>query len=387
MRSLYIHVPFCRRKCLYCDFHSIPAPGEKQMHRYVRYLTRELEMYRDEKLATIYIGGGTPSILPAGAVETLLACIDENFDKSSLSEFTVEANPETLSGEMLELASSFGINRISIGVQSFNDAVLSRMGRSAGSGDVYRALDLLRKHGAANVNMDLMLGISEPHLFLEDLREAIAWDPAHMSVYILGVSEQTPLFDMIGKGLFSELGAEEQEHLYRKAERMLRNAGYLRYEISNFAKPGFESRHNLRYWHGCEYIGAGPTAVSTVGTARSTNCRLLTDYYAMLDRGKRPVASIEQLTPRKIMLERVMLMLRTETGLPFEELKRMAGRISGNGGGGEISRAGNPPLMDFILMLQRRGLAVPSEKNLMLTTRGFLRSNHIIARIWEYLDN
>jgi oxygen-independent coproporphyrinogen-3 oxidase len=372
-RSLYIHIPFCRSKCVYCDFLSFANVNDEQMHTYVRLLIEEIRLYTGERLNTLYIGGGTPSLLPPVEMEKLLKCVAENFITEPIVEFTVEANPETLTRTMLALWSAYGVNRVSLGVQSFDDEVLTKMGRSSRYSDIQKAIELMKTENISNFNLDLMLGISGARVFRDDLRKATAAAATHISVYMLGVSAGTKISEMVRRGGFCELSGEVQELLYIDAERLLAENGYMRYEISNFAKSGFESQHNLNYWEGGEYIGVGLGAVTTLGLRRTVNSCSFAAYQQMLDRGEKPISSVEQLTPEQKRRERVMLMLRTRRGLPLDELAGMAPNTRVD------------ELEEFIRILRESGLALQSETDLILTSSGLLRSNLIISEIWGFI--
>jgi oxygen-independent coproporphyrinogen-3 oxidase len=373
-RSLYIHIPFCRSKCAYCDFLSFANSTDEEIHAYVGSLMKELRLYSGERLSTLYIGGGTPSLLPPAEMEKLLKCIAENFVIEPAYEFTVEANPETLTRTKLALCSSYGVNRVSLGAQSFDDEVLKKMKRCSSYKDIQRAIELMETEKISNFNVDLMLGISDGRVFRNDLRKAAATTASHVSLYMLGVSSGTMISEMVRRGSFCELSGRVQELLYMDAERLLADYGYVRYEISNFSKPGFESRHNLNYWEGGEYIGVGLGAVSTLGLRRTMNSRSFTTYHEMLGRGEKPISSIERLTHEQKKRERVMLKLRTRKGLPLVELAQMTLNTRVD------------ELVGFFSMLRENGFALHSEADLILTSSGLLRSNLIISEIWGFID-
>ena len=291
LRSLYIHIPFCRNKCAYCDFPSFKIENEGEVSLYIDYLIRELSFYRGENFRTLYIGGGSPSVVGLADYDRLLQRISELFCTRSLIEFTVEANPESLSRGTIELWASHGVNRISLGVQTFNDGVLQKVGRPTRVRDILTAVDLLKEGGIENFNLDLILGIAASDIYMTDLKKAVALKPAHISVYMLGISEKTALSRMVARGEFIELTSEEYEQLFGFTAYLLSREGYRRYEISNYAQKGFESYHNLNYWKGGEYIGAGLAAVSTIGRRRTRNTRSFVNYYEKLDRGLKPTAS------------------------------------------------------------------------------------------------
>jgi len=374
LRSLYIHIPFCRNKCAYCDFTSFKIKNKEEVSRYIDYVIRELEFYRGENLRTLYIGGGNPSVVQPTDCDRLLRHISELFCTDSLVEFTVESNPETLTRSLIKLWSAHGVNRISLGVQTFDNDVLKKVGRQTRNLDILTAVDLLKEERIDNLNLDLILGIAATDIYRADLKKAVALKPTHLAVYILGLSGKTPLSQMVARGEFSELTSEEYEKLFGFTAYMLSQEGFRRYEISNYAQKGYESHHNLNYWMGGEYIGVGLAAVSAIGSKRTWNTRSLVNYYKKLDRGFKPTASSEYISGKKRLYERVMLMLRTATGISLEELR------------GITSEDKLPKLNSFILMLQEQELAEHSENLLILTTAGLFRSSLIISELWSFID-
>jgi oxygen-independent coproporphyrinogen-3 oxidase len=314
IKHLYIHVPFCRSKCEYCAFFSAPG-NESQMAAYVDATIRKLDQYRlTLDPVTIFFGGGTPSLLPP----TLMQHILENIPASRVTEWTIECNPATVSTEKAKLYRDFGINRISLGVQAFDDVLLKTLGRIHTAGQAVETYRLLRVAGFANINLDLMFGLpgqTAAH-WRDTLRQAIALAPEHISAYSLTLEEDTPFARRFsdteghasawpppGNGHVEARpsGAEQNVAMYELAIELLTAAGYRHYEISNFAKPGRECRHNIAYWEGADYLGLGPSAVSTVGNRRWT------------DGGDE-----EQLTEPIKCAERVAFGLRMIEGVPGE---------------------------------------------------------------------
>lgn len=354
MTSLYVHVPFCRSKCRYCTFLSFTGtPG--LMAGYVDTAAAELALLPPGTLRTVYVGGGTPSLLGPRLSARLLRAVNDRFDCRELRELTVEANPESLNRETLRVWKQFGVNRISLGVQSFDDRTLAWWGRPTRVRHIRAALELLRAEGMDNVGLDLVAGLQRgerpAELFAADLEEAVHARPAHLSVYLLeGGGAHT-----------AHIADREWERMYLSAVRFLAGHGYHQYEIANFARPGRESEHNLNYWRGGDYLAAGLGAVSTVGTVRTRNQETLDTYTGMVARGVRPVQETEFLSERTRAAERLMLGLRTT-------------------GGADLSVVGDAEQLErYLEMLVRGRLAARRGKNLMLTARGMLRSNVIIS--------
>jgi oxygen-independent coproporphyrinogen-3 oxidase len=354
MSSLYIHIPFCRSRCGYCTFLSFTAdPGT--MAGYVDALVAELALIRPLPLRTVYVGGGTPSLLGPRLSRTLLEAVAERFDCGGLRELTVEANPESLDRETLGVWKELGVSRVSLGAQSFHDETLAWWGRPGRVRHIRAALELLHAEGFGNVNLDLVAGLQRgprpADRFAADLEEAARAGPSHISVYLLEGAAAAGV----------DVTDREWERMYLHAIGFLARRGYRQYEISNFALPGRESEHNLNYWRGGEYLAAGLGAVSTVGAVRTRNQESLDTYTRLVAGGKRPVQETEILSERTRAVERLMLGLRTTEGVSLEPP-----------GGGDRLR-------EYLRMLQRGGLAVLRGENLALTGRGMFRSNRIIS--------
>ena len=260
--GLYLHVPFCRKKCRYCDFLSFECNDDSLLTEYSSALIREIQLrYREwpyRVVDSIYIGGGTPSIMPAEDMVRILSEVREHFLLDNDCEITIEANPATLTEEKLEAYLNAGINRISIGVQSFDNAILSLLGRIHDKNDAFKAIRMAKKAGFDNINIDLMFGIPGQTMkkWRDTVRQCLFLEPEHISLYSLQLEEGTPLYKMVHtQKLLTELSPETDRTMYHDALQMMESAGYEQYEISNAARPGFESRHNLKYWSYQEYLG------------------------------------------------------------------------------------------------------------------------------------
>ncbi len=343
MRGLYIHIPFCRAKCGYCDFASAPGtPGD--MDVFLKALALEAASYPAlaGTFRTLYIGGGTPSLLSTPQLKELFSVITGlTGEVRLLAESTFEANPESLDAGKAALLKEAGISRVSMGLQAAQDALLKRLGRIALSGDFLKAFGLLRAAGFGNINADLMCGL--PSQTRKDFADSLEWllklGPEHVSFYALEVHEGTP---------FSAAGVEEEPEaaadMYEAGAAALKLAGYSRYELSNFARPGRESAHNLNYWEQGEYLGLGPSAASYLAGERRANTPGTAAYIRALLAGEAvPLQYRETLTGRRKHAEKIMLGLRKTGGIElpddiFIEFEAETARLTK---AGLLERSGN----------------------------------------------
>ncbi len=320
-RHLYVHVPFCARRCSYCDF-SIAVRRDVPVRDYVRGVLRELELrypHRGEPwtLDTLYFGGGTPSRLGGEGLAELIGRIRERVALAPDAEVTLEANPEDVSPEAVAAWAAAGANRLSLGSQSFDERVLAwmhRTHRAAAIGDAVRAA---REGGLANVSLDLIFALPPeiPRDWSADLERAIALEPAHVSLYGLTVEPQTPLARWLERGSAHEAEESRYEREFLEAHHRLRAAGFEHYEVSNFALPGRRSRHNSAYWSGVPYAGVGPAAHEFTGSVRRWNVGPYAEWQRRADAGGSPVDDEESLTDENRLTEQVYLGLRTDAGL------------------------------------------------------------------------
>lgn len=321
-RSLYIHVPFCERKCNYCAFvSSVPESGERAL--YLEALSAELSMRAKKHTApleTCYIGGGTPTMLTPSQWRTLAALLEKNFAFAAGAEVTVEANPNSMSSEHLEVWKEWRVTRVSIGVQSFNDAELSLMGRVHCADEARRAVSRALSFGF-DVNADLIFGLPGQTFrsWGLSLREAAHSGLSHISLYQLTPEEGTPWESLRPE----ELG--DGYAPYRWAQWYLPKKGYAQYEIANFARPGHESRHNINYWQNGEYIGAGPAAAGYISDRRYKNIGSLARYAECIKSGALPEAESETLAPEKRAREAAVLALRMSSGICAENFIKEQG--------------------------------------------------------------
>ncbi len=302
--SLYIHIPFCVRKCLYCDFLSSVA-GEEVRERYIQALLRELRAWkgilRGYHLTTIFVGGGTPTCLSPGQMGDFfreLLRIISSLDREGEVEFTVEANPGTVHAEHLAYFREAGVNRVSLGLQSAQDGELRALGRIHNYRDFVETYELLREQGFSNLNVDLMSAIPGQSLasYEDTLRTVVSLKPEHISAYSLIVEEGTPFGEMEERGALSLPSQETDRQMYRRTRELLEGAGYARYEISNYARPGFACRHNLTYWDTGTYLGVGLGASSCLGGFRFQNTGDMEEYLDYYGRERDFGTSIEAMT-------------------------------------------------------------------------------------------
>ena len=273
MATLYFHIPFCKRICTYCDFYKVGAVT--LLPQVVDAMHRELEQRRDyladKRLSSIYFGGGTPSLLSSQQIEGLIAHARQLFDCSGVEEITLEANPDDLTKEYIAELKSTSINRISLGIQSFNDDVLRFMNRRHSAAEATESVVRFRNAGYDNISIDIIFGIGgfEEKSLVDTLRQAIALGVGHISAYHLTVEERTRLGIMTQRGEYTPVDEERSEREYLMVERMLHEAGYEHYEVSNYAREGCRAKHNSAYWQGVEYLGIGPGAHSFSGDNRT----------------------------------------------------------------------------------------------------------------------
>lgn len=317
VEHLYIHVPFCPRVCPYCSFFVVPA-DRRRSGPLVEALLGELR-YRRRSLAasvrTVYLGGGTPSAMATGDLERLVAGVLVEVG-GGVGEFTIEVNPTTLSAEKARMLRGLGVNRVSLGAQSFDAAALATLGRQHGPDRIGRTFEILREAGFENIGLDLIYGVpgQSEEAWWGTVGGAVALGPEHVSAYCLTYEEGTPFFRRLASGEWSRDEGMEAR-LFLGTRRLLECAGYIPYEVSNFARPGFESEHNLSYWRGKDYLGVGPSAVSTVAGKRWRNVPDLGRYLAGAASCEWPDEEVEYLDADLQRRERMMFGLRTREGV------------------------------------------------------------------------
>jgi len=318
IRHLYVHTPFCAKICPYCAFY-VHQGGVTQQREFVAVLQTEWQRAKEEfplALDTIYFGGGTPSILSA---ELFTELAKELPREPSWSEFTLEVNPATVTDEKAAAWRAAGVNRISLGAQSFDAEMLKILGRQHAPEDIAETCTLLRKHGFANINIDLMFALpgQSEGKWEETLRAALACEPNHVSAYGLTYEEDTPFFEKLAKGEYRQ-DEDREVSMFERTRDVLGEAGLIDYEVSNFARPGFESQHNLGYWRGEDYLGLGPSAVSTVGTMRWKNVADTKAFADLIARNESVRTELEKIDESTRTKERIMFGLRMREGVARE---------------------------------------------------------------------
>ena len=322
MAGIYIHIPFCKKACLYCNFHF--STQTQHIDAFLEALLIEIELRKDyvsTPIQTIYFGGGTPSLLSSIQLHKIMNALKKHFVLHESIEFSLEANPDDINNEQLKLWKQLGVNRLSIGIQSFQNDALSWMNRAHEVGQSHQAIQSAQKAGFENISIDLIYGT--PHYtkdqLLADLNLIKAYAIPHVSCYALTVEEKTALHSMIQKGQISNVVNEEQAAHFEIIVDFLQEHGFEHYEISNFAKPGSRSQHNSSYWKGIEYLGLGPSAHSYNGSTRQWNIANNAAYIKSIEEDKVPFEK-EVLTPVQQINEKIMTALRTDLGLVLKEV-------------------------------------------------------------------
>lgn len=331
MAGIYIHIPFCKQRCIYCDFYS--TTSQEKENRYIEAVCTELELRKQslpDPVHTIYIGGGTPSLLNPASVKQLKDCMNRNYRVMPDLEFTVEANPDDISPEWLEAMSRIGVNRISMGVQTFHDGHLKLLRRRHNSERAIQAVLLCQEHGFRNISIDLIYGLPEQTLeeWKADVAQAIALNVQHLSAYALIYEENTALWRMRELNKVQEADEELSLSMFEYLITELKNNGFEHYEISNFGLPGFHSRHNSSYWNDTPYLGCGASAHSFIGMERMYNTANIDQYIKDITRCREEnlpyneVCHCEVLDRYEHYNDRIITGLRTAAGLDLEKLEQ-----------------------------------------------------------------
>jgi oxygen-independent coproporphyrinogen III oxidase len=330
--GLYVHIPFCFHKCHYCDFYSITAQTPERMERFVELILREARMWKDRAAATvrprtIFFGGGTPTMLPLENMRTLLRGLKSVFDLANCDEWTVEANPATVSADYCRMLWDEGVNRMSFGAQSFDRAELAMLERHHDPDDLPRSLELARSAGFERLNVDLIFGIPGQDMdsWARSLEQAISLATEHISAYGLTYEPNTPMAVKKRLGMIRAIDEDMELEMLRHARRRLGEAGLPAYEISNYAEPGAECRHNLLYWHGGDYAGLGPSAASHVQGCRWRNQPHLGQWESGIESGGLPAVDVENLSKVQRARELGMLMLRLTRGIGYADFSARTG--------------------------------------------------------------
>lgn len=370
--GLYVHIPFCRQKCLYCDFSSYSGVE----HLFTAYTTALCQQIADQGgklykplVDTVYIGGGTPSVLPVPLLEQIVSSLEDNFTIEAGAEISMEANPGTVTRQQLAGLKAAGINRLSFGVQSFNNDLLTGLGRIHQTADSLAAVEYAQAVGFNNISIDLMYCLPGQTAagFVRELEQAAALHTPHISVYGLKLEEGTPLAAAADQGLLALPDEADEEAMYNVMSEFLPSQGLARYEISNFARPGFECRHNLKYWHYQPYLGLGAAAHSFLNRQRTGTVTGIKEYISRVTTGRSPVVMEETLAQDESMAEYIFLALRTTGGMRLSHFTRYFGVDFFN-------------LFDNIAArLQGQGLLAADDERIWLTDTG-MKFGNIVFR-------
>ena len=369
--GLYIHVPFCRSKCQYCDFYSLACKDDRLMDQYLEAVCSHIKetgaLAPNYKVDTIYFGGGTPSYFGADGIAIIMTNIRRNFDVDPRAEITVECNPDSVSDRLLNRLRAEGFNRVSLGIQTDNDEMLKKLGRPHTYAQAVAAYQRIRKAGFRNVSVDLMYGLPGQTLQMwqETLDNVLKLFPEHISCYGLKVEEGTPLYAY--KDAANLPDDDLQADMYLTAVEYLNSRGYRQYEISNFCRKGLYSRHNMKYWTGGEYLGFGPSASSDFAGKRFTLSRDLQTYIQGIRDGGEVMDDVQEIPLRERAGEYLMLRLRTSHGIAADEYER-------------LFLLPFQPLVEVLAKHRAFGYTgINDEGRWYLTPKGYLLSNTIIS--------
>ena len=370
---LYIHIPFCIKKCLYCDFFSVPY-NEKSALEYTDAVCKELSLRKDlaHTLKTTYIGGGTPSLLPTGCFEKIFKNLTDTFMLSPYAEITVEANPKTIDNSKIDRLLSLGVNRLSVGTQSFNNAELRTLGRIHTADDAIRTIEGIRQSGVHNYSIDLIYGIPGQTIdsWKKSLSQAVSLSPAHISAYELTPEKDTPLYGLIQSKKIKMPDENLVIKMYNHLIDFLSHHGYEHYEISNFALPGYKCIHNLNYWDQGTFIGAGAGAHSYSNMIRSKNTEDINRYKENLDIGILPEGKSTNIGSEEFIEEFIFLGLRKTEGLPISAAENLGLNI-----------------IDICEDFVDEGYLEIENGYIRFTRTGIVLSNTIIVKLFDRLKN
>jgi len=389
LAGIYLHIPFCIVKCPYCDFYSIESDKEDLDSReaFVNALISEIKNSDlvETGINTIYIGGGTPSMLEGEQVDRILSCLRDKFDLTTGAEITLELNPGEIDLDRLEHYKESGVNRLSMGAQSFQLEELKTLGRLHRPEDVLTAAELIGQAGFDNFNIDLMYAVPGQTIksVSESLLSAVNLKPKHMSVYSLTYEKGTPFYSMKLQGTLNPIDENLEQAMSESVLEILSDSGYSRYEISNYSLKGFESKHNSSYWNGSPYYSFGPSAHSFDGSKRWWNIRDVSSYVDKINSNQSPIAGRESLNNEQLIFERVFLRLRTSSGLNIpsfeaefglnfsEKFEKQLVEID------NMEKGGSDPMylyVDSYFRLTERGLRYSDEISELFVPQGSLNS-------------
>ena len=373
--GIYIHVPFCRSKCAYCDFYSLTQPDAKALNGYLDAICDHIRetgpLAPDHLVDTVYFGGGTPTYFGAEGMVTILNTLRKNFDIAADAEITFEANPDSVTPKLLRKLRSEGFNRVSLGVQSDDDRILQFIGRPHTYAEAVKAVQQIRKAGFRNLSLDLIMGLPGQTLqgWEKTLNNVTDLKPEHISCYGLTLEEGTPLYAC--KDNCGIPDDDRQADMYLSMVEILRQRGYRQYEVSNFCRRGHESKHNLKYWTGGEYLGFGPDASSDFAGKRFRIVRDLRKYIDGIHNGGQVLEEVQEVPPRERAGEYLMLRLRTSLGVSGEEYEKKY-------------LLPFDPIEEALVQCRERGFALRGEGGRWrLTPEGLLLSNDIISDLMK----
>jgi putative oxygen-independent coproporphyrinogen III oxidase len=369
MKAAYIHIPFCHHICHYCDFNKVFMKGQP-VDEYLEALEKEMEITtRGSKsvLETVFVGGGTPTALNEDQLKKLVEAIQRQLSINSNTEYTFEANPGDLSREKLKILKNSGVNRLSFGVQTFNDELLHRIGRSHRARDVFESIEAAKEVGFENISVDLIYSLpgQTKQDFIDSIRTALSLELPHYSGYSLIIEPKTVFYNLMQKGKLPLPGEDAEAEMYETLMEQMEQHGLRQYEISNFALPGFESRHNLTYWNNDEYYGFGAGAHSYVNGVRQSNYGPLKKYMEPLAKGDLPIMDAHQVSHGEKMEEEMFLGLRKTEGI---SVRRFQEKFEEN------------PLLLFSEQIeewQGKGLLETNNERIYLTRQGRLLGNEV----------
>ncbi|TAN61002.1 radical SAM family heme chaperone HemW [bacterium] len=372
MNSLYIHIPFCRKKCIYCDFYSV-AYEQNLAADYTNVLREQIKQL-DGSFSTIYIGGGTPTVLGREALSNLLGGLKRFIGPEV--EFTVEANPESLSKDILELFLDSGVNRLSLGIQSFDNDKLKKLGRIHNGASGQEAVYLAQDAGFKNISIDLIFGVwnETPEDWKQELRKAAALPIQHISGYSLTYEKDTPLFELAQEKKITPLEDEIAAQMYEETIDFLQKEGFNQYEVSNFAKEGYACRHNQNYWENNSYIGLGASAVSYVDGIRKENVSDAGEYIARYKKEESLEVFQEELSPIEKAKETAAVKIRTNEGIDFNWFKQKTGFDFGELQEGALSRLTDKGLISY-------NMRCAKAPRVHLTPKGFLFADTVSGEL------
>lgn len=373
MAGIYLHIPFCKQACTYCNFHFTTSLRYKDdlVKALAREAEAEKEYLRGETVETVYFGGGTPSLLAISDLRFLISDLRKHYPIATDAEMTLEANPDDVSVENVKAWKALGINRLSIGIQSFFEEELRWMNRAHNAAQAKACIENSYAAGIDNLSIDLIYGspLLTDDMWEQNVQTATAYNIKHLSCYALTVEEKTPLHKNIALSKTVDVDSDKQARQFLQLMQWLRVAGYEHYEVSNFAKPGFRSRHNSSYWKGTPYLGLGPSAHSFNGRERRWNIPNNNVYIKTISEGA-PQREVEELTPAQQLNETIMISLRTAEGIDLEKIEK-------NWGEKERRRL-EKELAKYI----NNGLVQRVQAQALLTDEGMLRADGIAADLF-----